>query len=223
MAGHALDGCTVQYFPFPGRGDAVRLALELGGVDYTDKGVPFSDWSAVKPTTPFGSLPTLALKDGTVLTQQRALLRFVGKQTGLYPPESEPVLQARVDELMDATEDLVGKTFAAGKGLEKAAMEAARAEATTTGPTAQLLGRIDEYIAAHGSGGCAVGGTMTVADLFLWGVTSMIVSGVYDGVPTTVMEPFPSIQGVRRAVRSSPKVAAYYDRTTPESAAYAKL
>jgi len=39
----------------------------------------------VKATTPWGSMPVLTLADGTVLAQSASLLRFVGKQTGIYP------------------------------------------------------------------------------------------------------------------------------------------
>jgi len=220
----SLDGCIVKYFDFPGRGDALRLALALGGVNFVDERVPFGDWRAVKPTTPFGSLPTLTLPDGTALAQQRSLLRFVGRSTGLYP--AEPLAALKVDELMDAVEDLVAKTFVAGKNKPKEEMEAERLKETTDpeGSVTKLLGCIEAFLAANNAGGpFALGAACTVADLHLYATTSMLTSGTYDGVPPTILEPFPNICAVRKAVRSMDVVKAWYAEHPAKSPAYGEL
>ena len=55
-------------------------------------------------TTPFGKMPVLLLADGTQIGQQRAILRFLGKSTGLYPQDA--LSAAMVDGVMDATDDV---------------------------------------------------------------------------------------------------------------------
>ena len=46
-----LDLCTLTYYAIPGRGEASRLALTLGGVKFTDDRVPFKEWPERKPKT----------------------------------------------------------------------------------------------------------------------------------------------------------------------------
>jgi len=72
---------------------------------------PFDDgtWAKKKPLTPWGTLPTLTLPDGTVVGQQRAIIRYLGKLIKheghtLYP--EDPVSALIVDGLMDMLEDL---------------------------------------------------------------------------------------------------------------------
>ena len=44
------------YFDAPvSRGEEVRLALHIAGVDFHDERIKFDQWPAMKPTTPYGS------------------------------------------------------------------------------------------------------------------------------------------------------------------------
>eukprot|EP00978_Attheya_sp_CCMP212_P048962 scaffold598397_cov79-Attheya_sp.AAC.1 len=100
-------------------------------------------------------MPFLSLADGsTEIHQQRTILRFVGKETHLYPTDS--IKAAKVDELMDALEDIGGKTNAAGQGLAQEEKEAARKAACEKGGvTYGILENVDKFIAANGTGGHA--------------------------------------------------------------------
>ena len=205
-----LTGSKLIYFGIPGRGEAVRLALAIGGVEFEDKRVPFQAWGKVKPTTPWGTVPVLELADGSQLAQARSILRFVGKATGLYPPE--PLLAQRVDELMDALEDLDAAITSAGRGLPKDEQEVARLAAVSEGGAVySFLAKIDAFIQAHGSGGYAVGAEMNIASILTFVTLGRAVGGVFFGVPPTVCDPFPNIQAVRRTVGSDPAVVAWYD------------
>ncbi|XRB09450.1 hypothetical protein NFJ02_40g106120 [Pycnococcus provasolii] len=62
-----------------------------------------------------------------------------------------------------------------------------------------------------------------VADLHLYATTSMLTSGTYDGVPPTILEPFPNICAVRKAVRSMDVVKAWYAEHPAKSPAYGEL
>ena len=46
---NALTGCTLTYFPLPGRAEAIRMAMAIGKVAHTQKPVVFKDWPATKP------------------------------------------------------------------------------------------------------------------------------------------------------------------------------
>jgi len=210
-----LIGSRLLYFGIPGRGEAVRLALAVGGVRFEDRRVPFPGWGRVKPTTPWGTLPVLELADGSRLAQSRSILRFVGKRTGLYP--NDDIVAQRMDELMDALEDLGAIVADVGRGLPRDELEAARLAACSDGGSVHdHLAKIDAFIGANGSGGHAVGSEMGVACILTFTNLGRLVGGVYFGVPPAVCDPFPNLQLVRKTVGCHPAVVAWYDTRARE-------
>eukprot|EP00310_Coccolithus_braarudii_P002369 CAMPEP_0183366872 /NCGR_PEP_ID=MMETSP0164_2-20130417/90404_1 /TAXON_ID=221442 /ORGANISM="Coccolithus pelagicus ssp braarudi, Strain PLY182g" /LENGTH=289 /DNA_ID=CAMNT_0025542699 /DNA_START=98 /DNA_END=967 /DNA_ORIENTATION=- len=217
-----LSGCRLIYFGLPGRGEAIRLALAIGGVDFEDTRVPFPAWGRVKPTTPWGTLPVLELADGSQLAQARSVLRLVGKCTSLYP--ADPLLAHRVDELMDALEDLGVTITNAGQGLPKEEKETARLTAVSEGGVVYaMLAKIDAFIEANGAGGYAVGADMSIASILTFTNMGRLVGGVFCGVPPSVCNPFPNIQAVRKTVGSNPAVVAWYDARVDKQGALSSL
>lgn len=214
-----LQNCKLTYFGITGRGEATRLALTIGGIDFVDERIDFADWPSLKPTTPWGSLPVLTLATNhnhnngrqQVVTQQRAILRLVGKETGLYPL-NDHFQAAQIDEVMDAAEDIGSKTNAVGQGLSQPEKEAARlAACQPNGVTHQLVDKLDHFIAQNGTSGHVVGDTLTIADLFVYTTTSNLVGGIYDGVPANAVDGFAHISECRKLVRSHPVVKKWYD------------
>ena len=216
-----LSNCKVSYFGIPGRGESIRLALAIGGVAFQDDRIESKQWPSIKPTTVWGSLPTLTLSTGEVIAQQRAVLRMIGKETGLYPEDITKA--ALVDSLMDALEDLETLTSKQGDGLPKLEKEAARAKAMAKGgPSYACLERIEAFVGRHGSDGYAVGNSLTIADVFMFASTGSLVSGLYDGVPLDAIDfDFPNITAVRKTVRSHPGVVEWYQKlSVPMPASY---
>ena len=212
LAMSLLDNCKLTYFGLAGRGEATRLALSIGGIQFTDERVPFPQWKELKPTTPWGSLPVLTLATGQSVAQQHAILRLVGKETGLYPTDS--LKAALVDSLMDAVEDIGSKLNSQGQGLPQDEKEAARAKAVAKGGLVYgILEKVEAFIAANGSGGYSVGDSLTIADLFIFASCGTLVSGMFDGVPTDAIDKdFPNIMAVRKSVRSNTTVTEWYEK-----------
>ena len=205
-----IQDCKLTYFGIPGRGEATRLALSIGNVKFTDERVEFKNWGELKSKTPWGSLPILTLSDGTVIAQQRAMLRLVGKETGLYPEDS--VTAAKVDELMDATEDMGAVAMKVGVGLEKEAKEAARKVACEEGGSIHgLLTKIDNAVGSNEGSPFGVGSSLTIVDLFIYCTCNNLVSGLFDGVPEDTIDGFDNLMSLRKAVRSNPSVCKWYD------------
>lgn len=205
-----LAGSKLLYFGIPGRGESIRLALAIAGIEFEEERVPFPAWGKVKPTTPWGALPVLELADGSQLAQSRSILRFIGKHTGLYP--ADPLNAQRVDELMDALEDLAATITNIGQGLPKDEQEDARLVAVSEGGAVyDLLAKIDSFIEAHGTDGYAVGDGMNIASILTFTCLGRLVGGVFYGIPPTVCNPFPNIQAVRKTVGNNPAVVAWYD------------
>lgn len=213
-----IDGCTLTYFPVPGRGEAARLALTISKVKFTDKRTPFTEWGKLKPRTPWGSLPMLTLSDGSQLGQQRAILRLVGRSTGLYP--SDPLLGSRCDEIMDVMEDLLHVVNSAGHNKASDVKAEARRETLEEGEAFALLCRIDAFIGSQGFFGHVVGETLTVADLMVFTTLNNLVSGAFDGVPADALKRFGHLQEARKTVANHPAVVAYYDAMVEPHAYY---
>lgn len=208
-----LSGCKLTYFGIPGRGEATRLALAIGGIPFEDHRIEFSQWKDFKAGTPWGSLPVLTLPDGkTEIAQQRAILRLVGTQSGLYPTD-DPIRCAKIDSFMDACEDIGTKTNSQGQGLPQEEKEAARAKAFAKGGDVyNIFVKVQQFVETHGSGNYAVGDSMTIADLYLYSGCGMLVSGLYDGVPKDALaRDFPRINAIRKTVREHPAVNKFYE------------
>lgn len=208
-----LDGSTLSYFGIPGRGEATRIALTLGGVKFTDERFTFPAFKAKKEAGvfPFGSVPVLTLKNGTKICQSRAIERFVSKLVGLYP--SCPVAAAHADAVVDACEDLSEAIMASTRGVDKKSPEflQKRKEVATTGKLAQSIARLEAFVTKHGSDGFAVGKRLTVADVHIFHVISWLSSGFYDGIPADFADKHARLRSIRKAVGSHKVVAAYYD------------
>lgn len=221
-----LTNSKLIYFPLPGRGEAIRLALTISNISFTDHRIPFRSWGSEKTTTIWGTLPILELSsdDGSTTTctrlgQSRSILRFVGKHTGLYPTTTsidgvDAYLYAqRIDELMDALEDLGTAVGGVGVGLEKEDLEVTRKLDATkeNGVVYGMLHKIDTFIAEMGNNNYAVGNSLTIADLLTFTSMGRLAGGVYFGIPATVCDPFENIQNVRRKVGQDQRVREWYD------------
>ena len=104
---------VLTYFPFPGRGQSIRWAFQIGRIAFDDKKIDFATFGASKAAGvfPLGSVPVLDI-DGKRFCESNALTRYAGKLANLYP--HDPVQALRVDEIMDMVEDLwssVSHTF----------------------------------------------------------------------------------------------------------------
>ncbi|HEY6463202.1 MAG TPA: glutathione S-transferase N-terminal domain-containing protein, partial [Polyangiaceae bacterium] len=78
----------LTYFDAPvSRGEECRLALHVAGVDFEDNRLERAAWAALKPSTPFGSLPLFDVPGHPTLAQSNAILVYVGRCWGLHPKD----------------------------------------------------------------------------------------------------------------------------------------
>ena len=205
----------LRYFPFPGRAGAIRDALNIGRIAFEDVHTPpdrFAELKA-KGELPFGSLPVLDVTtdDGRAVSsaQSNAILRYVGRLTGLYPTD-DPLRALKVDEAMDVAEDLyhvIGPSMGEQNVERRMAMRRAIAEETLP----RWGGFLERLLVANGRTGFAVGKDLTVADLKLHWIVDKLTNGTLDGIPTTVLDGFPTLAAWRKnvaAVRGARLAAA---------------
>jgi glutathione S-transferase len=195
----------VTYFDFSGsRGEEVRLALIIAGVDFEDNRISREAFAKLKPDLPFASLPILEIHGHGVFGQTNAILRLIGRQHGLHPEEMfEAALH---DALMDAAEDLrtrISPTMRIPDADEKRA-----ARQQLAGNYIPQWGRCVERLI--GDGPFVGGDRPSVADIKLYMVDKWISSGSVDDIPRDLFDPFPRLKAVADGIGGLPAVVAWY-------------
>jgi len=195
----------LTYFDLAGsRGEECRLALHLSGIEFEDHRIKRNEWLALKPTTPFGSMPVLELPGKPPLAQCNAILTLVGRKHGLHPTDDFEA--ARHEAMMGSVEDLrhtVGPILRSSDPDNKAKREDLAANYLQTwGRNAER--QID--------GPMFGGDKLHVVDLKLFMVVRWFAAGTVDHIPATVFAEFPKLTGVHRAVAEHAGVKAWYAR-----------
>jgi glutathione S-transferase len=193
----------LRYFPFPGRAGAIRDALRIGGIAFEDVHVPPDVFQKQKAAgaLPFGSLPVLDVETsrGTVSTaQSNAILRFVGRRAGLYPVD-DPMRALKVDEALDLGEDLyhvIGPSIGEQDADRRMAMRKILAEETLP----RWAGFLERLLVANGRTGFVAGDSLSVADLKLYWIVDKLTNGTLDGIPTSLLDGFPTVIAWRKNV-----------------------
>lgn len=192
----------LHYFPFPGRGGAIRDALRIGRIPFEDVHVPperfWEERAAGK--FPFNTLPALEVetpKGWMTALQSNAILRYVGRLANLYPNDAVQALKA--DEALDLAEDInhaIGPSMLEKDPERKMAMR--KTLATDTLP--RFAGVLEKLLVANGRTGFAVGNALTVADLKLHWVIEKLINGSLDGIPKTLLDGYPALNAWRKHV-----------------------
>jgi glutathione S-transferase len=211
----------LTYFPAAGRTWGLRIALfkAFGKDGWVDEHVEFKDWKDLKPATPLGSLPTLTLPSGIVMTQCDALTRWAGAQGGLYPPSGAGAGGTSDDALV--VDEAMSTAFGAldntpGRGLILEEKKQAR-EKYAKGFLSTSLSLLEKRVNNYNTGPFLTGDQLTIGDLSIVMLTDMICQGDFDFVlPTLVTEGFPGLATHRDLVMNHQLVKEYaseYDTT----------
>jgi glutathione S-transferase len=195
------------YFDAPvSRGEECRLALHLAGVDFEDVRIKREDWPALKPTTPFGSVPVLEMPRQPPLAQSNAILVLVGRLHGLHP--SDPYEAARHEAMMGHVEDLRAAVSPTIRIADEAEKKRAR-EALVASTLPAWAERAERQITA---GPFFAGEKLHVVDLKLHMAVRWFAGGKLDHIPATIFAAYPKLTGVHAAVRDHERVKAWYAR-----------
>lgn len=196
----------LTYFNFHGgRGEPIRLALHLGGVDFEDFRFTFPEFAEVRKTTPLSQVPTLTVDD-IQITQSDSILRYAGKLAHLYPTDAFQALLC--DEVMFVSEEMnikLGPSFRMTGEEQKAARLA-----LVEGAIPVYLTWLEKQLITRGSTFFA-DDRLTVADLKVLVDVLMLTSGRLDHIPTDLAEQLaPTVLAHVKRVANLPEVLAYY-------------
>lgn len=196
------------YFDFPfWRAEASRIALHIGGIPFEDVRPDRGTFRSLKQSgeLPFGQLPVLEV-DGVAIAQSVAIARFCGTLSGLYP--TDPVAAAKVDEWMETANEITGLFAPSMRERDPSARAALRQElGDKTLP--HWFGLLEKRAQLNGSSPFLVGEQLTVADLVIWRLLEWLCSGMLDGIPTTLLRPFPKLSAHQDFVSKHPGVQSW--------------
>lgn len=195
----------LTYFDAPvSRGEECRLALHLAGVAFDDNRISREAWIAMKPSSPFGSLPILELPGKPPLAQSNAILGFIGRSHGLHPQDLFEA--ARHEAVMCHVEDLRAQVSPTIRISDAAEKQKAR-EALVASYLPSWGERAEKQI---GDGPFFAGGKLHVVDLKLFMAVRWFAGGNVDHIPATVFAGFPKLTRVYESVRDDARIKAWY-------------
>jgi glutathione S-transferase len=200
----------LTYFDFDGgRGEPIRIAFHAAGIAFDDERLTFAEFSKMRETTRFHSVPVLEI-DGAAVTQSNALCRYVGRLAGLYPADDLQALYC--DEVLDAIEEIshrIAPTFSM-KGDEQRLAREKLIEGTLT-TYVRGLGELLQ----RGGGKYFAAETMTVADLKAFVQVRWLRSGNLDHIPKDFVDRIaPALAKHQKLIAEDPRVLGWYASRT---------
>ena len=188
---------------------AVAIALEEAGIDYETVLVDFATKEqtsvAYQQINPKGRVPALAF-DGGLLTETGALLEFIADQEGNSLRPSDPILAARMREVMFYLASTMHVNHAHKmRGSRWATERSSWKDMQKMVPT--TMAASCDYICRAGlRGPFVLGEEVSIADCYLYVVCTWLEG---DGVTLT---DFPKIQAFMAAMETRASVRAVYEK-----------
>lgn len=141
----STDALKLTYFDGNGRGEAIRLILKAGGVDFTDERLSFPEWGEVKadpdsvPNSLFGQLPIITHGDFK-LGQSRAVQTYAAYLA--LPSTCATPKAAAIDAMFqNAHADVQGMLYKCCFGTDESKAAATAKIDETVAPTMQAIER----------------------------------------------------------------------------------
>jgi glutathione S-transferase len=189
------------------RGEECRLALHIAGVEFEDVRIKGADWPALKPKTPFGSLPIFELPGHPVLAQSNAILVLIGRRYGLHPKDDFEA--ARHEAILEYVEELRANMTPTLRISDEAEKKKARG-ALVASYLPNWGANVENQL---GDGPFFAGAALHVADIKLHMAVRWFAGGKVDYIPATIFSSFPKLIRLHDAVRDHERVKSWYART----------
>jgi len=214
----------LTYFDIEGKAEPVRLALVLSGTEFDDERVPFNEWAALKPTTPYGKLPLMSIDNSPPKTQSEAMLRWVGSTCSetLYPASNLYDIEEAIGLIKDMQDSWGPNLYIAmrpqtfgypddfaksqeGKNLVKSMRETWIEKELPT-----WLGFMEGLLDKHGGKWLASSTEPTIADCMAVPTLRNFSRGFIDYVPADTLTPFPKICAYIERFCALPQIQGRY-------------
>jgi len=165
-----------------------------------------------------GQVPAL-ISDGTQICQSNAIMRYLGKLTGLYPADN--IAAANVDMLLDEEIDMFmglscatyRERFGFGSLDDHTATKCREDVANEVLP--RHLGFLEKILESYANDGGSVSGWLantkgpSIVDFVYAPRLQWLKSGL-NNIPTTIIDPYPRVMAFLERFYAHPKIAEYY-------------
>ncbi len=193
------------------RAEVTRLALFIGNIPFTDFRIEKDDYEIFKKTgklpnnqiAPFRQLPVLEV-DGKIFSQTGSIARYCGKLSGLYPKNNHNDA-ALIDQIIEACQDINFMYTLSNRDKDPEKKKIAR-EILATKHLPKWFQFLENLIISNNKSIWFVGENMSIADLAVWRLLGWLTSGMIDGVPQDILEPYQNLKLMRKEVYKHPKV-----------------
>ena len=78
------------------------------------------------------------------------------------------------------------------------------------------LKALEKIMTENGSTGLYVTGKMTIADIAMWRLFGWLTGGIVDGLPTTMLEPYPQLLVNFKTTDQHPEIADWMTKHYPK-------
>ena len=157
---------------------------------------------------PFHQLPVIEV-NGEIIGQTGAIARYCGKISNLY--SNDNINAAKIDQIIDAATDitnLVSPTI-----REKDEQKKVEDRLLLKNKLLPRWFRYLENILSESTSDWFVENKMTIADIAMWRLLGWLISGIIDGIPTTIVDSYPKLKNIHTNVHHHPKVQEWMLKT----------
>lgn len=196
------------YWDARGRGETLRILLELAGVEFEDKRIPIGgeEWLINKYDQPFGQIPTLTNKvTGFQLSQTLAIGHYLARKHGFAPSSLED--DALVESIAHKIEE-VGDEIIKAIVLEKhEEVKKVRTERLLNDLLPSTMKFLEKFANKNAKNGYFIGKTITLADIHFFAVCERFL-----GMMPDYLDAYPHLKALNQKVKSQPKIAQWLEK-----------
>ena len=209
---------TLYYFKIPfWRAEVTRISLFIADIPFNDHRIEGDEYDEFKKTgrlpngkiAPFKQLPVLEV-DGKIFAQTGAIARYCGKLSGLYPKDDD-YKSALIDQIIEAAQDINFLVTLSGRDKDPEKKKIAR-EILATRHLPKWFKYLENLNNQNDQSVYFVGKDLTIADLAIWRLLGWLTSGLLDGVPTNILEPYSNLIKLRNEIYNNSKVIRWMDQ-----------
>ena len=198
------------------RAEVLRVSLFISNIPFEDVRISREEFINMIKTgylpngkkVPFHQLPVIEV-DGEIIGQTGAIARYCGKISNLY--SNDNINAAKIDQIIDAATDitnLVSPTI-----REKEAQKKIEDRLLLKNKLLPRWFTYLENILSESTSDWFVENKMTIADIAMWRLLGWLISGIIDGIPTTIVDSYPKLKNIHTNVHHHPKVQEWMIKT----------
>eukprot|EP00798_Chlamydomonas_sp_ICE-L_P006760 gene6760-2637_t len=210
---------VLHYWGIAGKGEPTRLIFKVAGIPFEDPCYAFSDAKGHEVKLKgHGQLPLLENKTtGENISQSLTIERYAADMAGLLPVGSDEEVALAESLHLFVGEDIWDNTVAPTMSIQGKDEQIAARKELITGKLGDKLKLLADLLDKHLKDGFVCGGKLCFVDLFLFNWLCFLSCGFVDGIPTDVLDAYPTLQKFRHTIASIPEVEANYADVTEGS------